>query len=724
MQPPKSLVDAARAGTLVPFVGAGVSVGATWPLAKEHRFPDWKGLLHALAVRLEIESKPLVAQQVRDEFATDAMAAAETAVTHLGKLAFGEEIQRLFRRMPPPRGADLTLVNAIWRLQPPFVITTNYDGVLSWSSPPGTVQAIHNDDPSYLGTLGKRSMQRRIWHLHGSADRVDTVILARSQYAHLYPQPLAAGARATTAAGDAAAAAAAGARPEVKYQNAAERLRDLLKTHTFLYVGYSLDEPLLRDLLVQVQRVTEGAAHPKYVLLRAGEADAAAIANFRDTFGVEVLEFPGFGDPLVAAVQAIVSAADLPSDGSTGAGLTAVMAPLVEALEQRVAGLAPPAVDVARLYNAARPAGWDAAVPGSDRVQQLTVAIRELGGAVMPSGGMHPLVDFAHRLAHEFVEPHKTRLREWVREALDTLLGDSATAATLLAQLDAARVAVARRGGHVLVRLAPALGESGSYRAHGWLYRDQSSEALFAADGLPVTHGDPSELVIALVEALQTRDLEASETSLAFLVPKELATAPIDQWALPHDIADDPPLGHSYLLTLCSLDRVRKHRIVRQRLRKAWSDTMARKQEAVRLVAPGAAAAAGALCGAWIDAAGACTDTLKTLVTSSDVRCVLLKDPPSPSDLSALVSVLDTTVPIVLWHRDTMTSFAEVELVVRQLLEGGPLESLRQRLRAARAAARVAGAPGVGAHLTLLWDDPDYVPPDTDPDARAALLVS
>ncbi|MEP7384464.1 MAG: SIR2 family protein [Gemmatimonadota bacterium] len=697
---PQSLVDALRAGTLIPFVGAGVSVGAVRQLAPEYRFPDWKGLIEALAARLVLEGKAADAATVRATVANDTMAAAELAMQALGRKPFLDVMEGLFDRRRP-RDADLSLVSAIWQLRPPFVVTTNYDRVLEWPFPSGAVRSVGNDDPSYINELTLPSDRRRIWYLHGSIDRIDTIILTAKQYTSLYLTP--------------------GDPTRLQYENAAQRFEDVLKTHAFLFIGYSLDEPLLRERMEQVRAVTAQAVPMKYLLLRQGEADAAKVAELRDQFGVQVLEFANFGAPLLETVQGMRTAAWPGELLLSGAGLTPFMAPLVQSLEEACAGVAMATTDVARLFNAVRPAGWESAVPGADPLARLSAAIVKLGSAVSPTSGVHPLLAFADRLKDELVEPALGRVTAWMESAIDVIAGGPVEGALVRQQLARVRLAAAAVPAHILVRIACTSTPSATWRAHAWAYTGNDPESLLGAEGLELRAGEEGDLVAALVEAMETRDFDASITSLSFLLPCALANAPIDQWQLPREIADDPPLGATHLVAVRSLDRLGRHRIMRQRYKKAWVELTARATSFVRILTPGAPPPADALYGAWVDEATACGGMLSASLTAQSVSCVLLAQAPTAEDLAYLSAVLDTPVPVVVWSRDSSIPYAQFELEVRGVVESGPVAELPQRMRQHRAQALAAGASPIGRHLALLWDDADYAPPDTEVAAKAGL---
>ena len=99
--PPQSLLDAARNRTLVPFVGAGVSVGAVIGLPADQQFPDWEELILRLADRLQKEKGAGEAQPVRDAL-PDTMKAAQIAVDRLGRASFLNEMELAFDRSRPP----------------------------------------------------------------------------------------------------------------------------------------------------------------------------------------------------------------------------------------------------------------------------------------------------------------------------------------------------------------------------------------------------------------------------------------------------------------------------------------------------------------------------------------------------------------------------------------------------------------------------------------------
>lgn len=693
-QPPRSLVEAVRARTLVPFIGAGVSVGAVRLLPPEKRFPDWKGLIGRLAERLKQEGKAAAADQVMAMLPNDVMAAAQTAANHLGRPVFVDEMVRAFGGSHPPLLADLSATEAIWRLRSPYAITTNYDMVLGWQREVGQV---HNDDPTLLGRLDSPPAgTRHVWHLHGSVSRPDTLILTSDQYRDLYP--------------DAHPDEAIG-KKRTAYQNAFNHFQHLLTTRSFLFLGFSLAEPILRRKLQDVLAMTAQAMPIKFLLLVAGETTEAQKRDFFQNYHVQVIEFEAFGGPMVAAIDAIGREAWPEADPLDGLAVTTEMRPLVQSLLDDVRQLALPPDVVARIYNAAKPAGWEHALKGGDGIALLHDAIVALGASVIPGDGPWPLLGFADRLKDEVPEPWVSRLGDWIRAVVETLGTDAGARGRIRQQLVEARNERKARASQALVRIVPHPTTAGEWLVHAWLWSGDLPEALFGSEGRRFDDKQPESVVLSLLEELEAREVDPDGASLSFVVPRVLACQAIDRWSLPAGVATDPPIGATYMVTVRSLERLEKPPLVRRRLRRAWDELKNRAAEVLAVLDPHAPVPLkDRVHAAWIDDATALRQDLGTTLQAQRALCAVLRTPPCATAIDQLTAVLDTTTPAILWHRDAAADPADVEASIRTLLESAPISDLPRRLREARKE---------GVNLTLIWDNADYPPPENDADAKA-----
>lgn len=702
-EPPQSLVDAVRDRTLVPFVGAGISVGAVHSLAPDKQFPDWKGLILRLATRLRDEQKATVADQVEDML-PDTMAAAQLALDNLGPGGFRKEMERAFARQRPPVGADLSSARAIWRLQSPFIITTNYDLVLEWPWDATQIQRIHNDDPTHIaGLTDTSSSMRRIWYLHGSIGRIDTVILTTDQYLKLYPD---------------------GIKTRTDYQNAFNHFQHLLTTRSFLFLGFSLTEPVLRRKLQDVLELTARAAPIKFLLLRSGEADDAKKKDFFDRYHVQVLEFEDFGDPMIAAIDAIGRAAWPGGPTIFGAGLTMEMEPLVEDLLHRVSGLVVRPDVIARIYNASKPRSWTPALTGGDGITLLREAIVQLAGAVSPAqDGLPPLLDFADRLKSEATEPWLTRLQLWLDDAVEHLAADADARTGLLQLLAAARISAVPDRVQVLVRIRGGPMGSGQWLVHAWSWSGTLvPETLFGVEGKLYKEGSSGEVVYDLFDELEARNFEPERTSIAFIVPNLLACEAIHGWRLPASVASDPPIGATYTVTVRPLERLERAPLIRRRFKKAWDEFKKRAAEMLAVLDANALPPPGGVPAVLLDASAAMKGDLARTLEQQGARCVVLREAPCATALDHLSAVLDTTTPAIVWCQDTTADPADVEKAMRELLQSVPIAGLPRRIRDERAAAFLDQTGNHrGMNLTLIWDDADYLPPEHDPNARARI---
>lgn len=708
--PPQSLIEAVRDRRLIPFIGAGVSVGAVHGLAPDKQFPDWTGLIRRFSARLRREGNTAVADRVDAILPNDAMAAAQLAMDQLGRPHFLQEMVSAFGRVQSPPGADVGAAEAIWRLRAPFLITTNYDMALEWPRSSVPIQRIHNDDPTYLATLDdKDPPARRIWHLHGSIGRVDTLILTTDQYRKLYPE---------------------GSQKRTDYQNAFDQFERLLANRSFLFVGFSLAEPVLRKKLDDVMEKTVQTAPLKYLLLKAGEADAQKKAHFLQAYNVQVIEFENFGLPMIEALNAIgrLAWAGVPSAG--GLGLTAEMERLTDALLHHAMDLFLPSESVARIYNVSRPDAWSPMPTGGDGITMLREAIQLLaGGVAQSSNGLPPLLDFVDRVAAEAREPHVTRLQNWLADAVEHIGVDAADRARLGQLLAAARATPVRDRAQVLVRIQSNPADAGQWLVHAWAYVGaRVPEALFGAEGKTFKDGSSSELVYHLVEELEQRPIDPERTSIAFIVSSTLACELIHDWRLPASVSTDPPIGTNYMVTVRSLERQQRDKLVRRRFKTAWNDFKARAARMLAVLEPDAPAPGDEVPALLIDAATARRPDLAAFLQRQGARGVVLREPPCASALDHLSAVLNTMTPVIVWSEDITAPAVEKE--IRDLLQSVPISELPRRIRDERARAfatslgaapLVAGQSGTSGKLTLLWDDADYAPPEDDPNAKARL---
>ncbi len=280
---PRELVEAVRKYQVVPFVGAGVSMGV-----KQGMFPSWIQLLEGLAERMTDEGLPESAvTEVRQRIAQgDFLTAAERAFTELGAYRFNRFLRERLR-VRQPDDADLNVIRALWELRPPVVLTPNYDDVLLWGRE--DAEAVSNDQDDELNLMDAEASPDtpRVWYLHGTIHRLATLVLAGADYKRLY--------------GDTGQPSSYS-----QYTNALVRLRSWISARPFLYMGFSFSDPYVLKQLEHVIGITKGRHVPSFALMKKGQIDRGALWP---KYNIQLVEYEDHGAPLAEFLRGLAQAA-------------------------------------------------------------------------------------------------------------------------------------------------------------------------------------------------------------------------------------------------------------------------------------------------------------------------------------------------------------------------------------------------------------------------------
>lgn len=280
---PKELVEAVREYRVVPFVGAGISMGV-----KRGMFPSWIQLLEQLAERMDQEGIPDSAiAEVRQRIAQgDFLTAAEQAFKELGAYRFNRFLRERLRVRQPP-DADLSVIRALWELRPPVVLTPNYDDVLLWGRE--DAEPVSNDQEDELNLMDAEASTDtpRVWYLHGTIHRLATLVLAGADYKRLY--------------GDMGQPASYS-----QYTNALVRLREWIRSKPFLYMGFSFSDPYVLKQLEHVIGITKGRHMPSFALMKKGQIDRGALWP---KYNIQLVEYEDHGPPLAEFLRGLAQAA-------------------------------------------------------------------------------------------------------------------------------------------------------------------------------------------------------------------------------------------------------------------------------------------------------------------------------------------------------------------------------------------------------------------------------
>lgn len=275
MRWPKELVnDTARRRTVL-YVGAGVSASAAGADGK--RPPDWPTFLKTANKQL---GRKVPSDTVRQLLAAnDLLTACE-----LLKGALDESWPELLKAQfstPKYRAGDLHA--ALHDLDLPLVLTPNFDTVFdryAQDLTAGTTVVKNywdNDIPLVL-----RRNYRAILKVHGTIDEPSKMVFSRGDYADL----------------------------RVDHRSFFDTIGALFLTHTFLFVGTSLNDPDLRLFLENYHR-NHPNSPPHYMTSPKGEISTHIDDSIRRNMNLKLLRYsPDNGhQELVEAIRELVELA-------------------------------------------------------------------------------------------------------------------------------------------------------------------------------------------------------------------------------------------------------------------------------------------------------------------------------------------------------------------------------------------------------------------------------
>jgi len=263
----EKLQQAIRNKTLVPFVGAGVSMASSG-------LPSWTGLVESGINYLSSEHERMGIKSSEIDLLRSVAASGDTmtCMNKLQKLLARDEVEHwkseeyaawLEAAFGNPDVTDTGLLYRLTRLQPRVIATTNYDLLLEYHVITDG-KSVTWERPYELRSLLRGG--RGVAHLHGRFDQPQSIILSDSDYQRI-----------------------------VDDRDAFRVSQSLFESGTLLFIGVSPDgatDPHLSRLLENFSELTDtthGEEYP-HVLLHAGQVSPRNRARLRAK-GVETLRY-------------------------------------------------------------------------------------------------------------------------------------------------------------------------------------------------------------------------------------------------------------------------------------------------------------------------------------------------------------------------------------------------------------------------------------------------
>lgn len=262
---PKPLIEAYHAKKLALFIGSGLSRAEN----VKGNFPSWTQLPLRLLEVCEALGKlsgPKL-QRKRETF-EDSLSLREM-LAELGTLKatlgpqYQQALNEIFRPKEDPEPGEAHKVIASLEVQ--AVLTTNYDQLIeSLSEKPRRQPYTWLDAAKALGDL--QADRRILLKVHGSAEHHESIVMTEGEYDK--------------------------AHSDESYKRV---LSLLLQTHTFLFIGYGMNDPLDLDLALEGNASAfKSAARTHYALMKQSSDEARdqrEWERYRDAYRIETLPY-------------------------------------------------------------------------------------------------------------------------------------------------------------------------------------------------------------------------------------------------------------------------------------------------------------------------------------------------------------------------------------------------------------------------------------------------
>lgn len=336
-----------------------------------------------------------------------------------------------------------------------------------------------------------------------------------------------------------------------------------------------------------------------------------------------------------------------------------------------------------------------------------------------------PLPAFLYRLLPNIQEEEvRDQCNRWMTAVTQELAMDL-DAIKLKAQKNAANADGAASQGipYLLVKVEQSIWNPATeVEIKGWLYYGGVYQSLNVEAG-PYTHDKLPHLMAELIYESQRKLLaeagkplaHASKLVIEIFLPVDLLGSEIDQWSVKvGKWAQARPLGMHFLVVVRSFERVYDPEV------RTFSWGLWRDKWNQRPMSPNLLTKANVYLACQ---ASDYSETFYDKLAKLNLFFLgLTLIPPPDSDLEAseiLGPMLDAGTPIALWLRHHEDDMTRVQKEIEELIYKNCLDSIPSLIYEKRSKLWDETESSVWKSVTLLWDDPDRLPPDVQAELKA-----
>lgn len=398
-----------------------------------------------------------------------------------------------------------------------------------------------------------------------------------------------------------------------------------------------------------------------------------------------------------------------------------ILLPSIEALAMKII----PGLSLAHIEEAYRnsvPTHWEPPPVSSQPIFLFYECSQSLAKVSKQSKDqLFPLLKFLKYLGNELDERLETELDEWINTAVGQLYDDfeiPSVRKTLnaLKQVNKPMEKSLQTKSYLQIRLVPERTAPRFYRVDAWLRGPNKERRLFSGSRLTARH--VKELLPVFFRDAAAEDIHSPELCIEFFLSRRQIIEPVDQWETQRDIGGPIKIGARHQVLVRSHERSRIGDPLLG-LRKRWD--FVKKHCHCLNVNESLQMGSDSITACWIRLNEVESHRVEGLLQDAcQLVCVLMEEEPGPGNTGdpddVLNSLLEAGIPIILWPRNShCTNIDELRAELTHLVGEGRLDKLPDRIwKLRKYSSRKPGEYSLGNNVTLVWDNPNRLPPDTD----------
>lgn len=244
---PSSLISRIEQKKVVVFLGAGVSLDILNNQG-DTKFQDWNTLLAQIGQLSEDQgsTKGTALKSSIGAFETPLLLNMVEGI----KKELPGEVWRTFLRdsfsitLDEVNCDSLDKYKLITAINTPLVITTNYDPLFELASSKKVKAWTQKNSTEINDLVNGELSENAIWHIHGHVDEVDSIILCSSDYERLYQNE----------------------ESQTNFSHSEHLLKRIAEQYSFLFIGFSLEDEFVINLLKSVNDSNNSVVPPYYLI--------------------------------------------------------------------------------------------------------------------------------------------------------------------------------------------------------------------------------------------------------------------------------------------------------------------------------------------------------------------------------------------------------------------------------------------------------------------------